>query len=236
MPMVGEETDEGAETEPSASGKSRTTTALLAIFTGWFGGHKFYLGQWSSGVTYLFLFWTTIPFFLSVIQGVKMLGMSDAKFRGEFLGESGNEETDYILKARGNNGQVELHETKVRVLRNGLLAKLNNPGETQIPIDQISAVKLKTPGMVTTGFIQFATSGQGLDSGAFDAADEANAVNFGRGKTDQFKAIRDKVDELRQGGGTDDSDEAVERLRERFADGEISKEEFEERKAILEGD
>ena len=48
---------------------SRLTYALLAIFLGSFGVHKFYQGDKSSGFKYLAFFWTGIPLILGIFQG-----------------------------------------------------------------------------------------------------------------------------------------------------------------------
>ncbi len=36
----------------------KKTYILLAIFTGWMGGHRFYAKQWKLGLVYLLLCWT----------------------------------------------------------------------------------------------------------------------------------------------------------------------------------
>lgn len=53
------------------SGKvvNKLVYVLLAIFLGWFGLHKFYAGK-ASGVIYLLFFWTGIPCFISLIEGI----------------------------------------------------------------------------------------------------------------------------------------------------------------------
>ncbi|MGM0123647.1 hypothetical protein IGI37_001020 [Enterococcus sp. AZ194] len=40
---------------------------FLALCLGWLGIHKFYSGFILKGVLYLLLFWTTVPFFISMI-------------------------------------------------------------------------------------------------------------------------------------------------------------------------
>jgi len=60
--------------------KSRIVAAILAIFFGIFGVHKFYLGQAGQGVLYLIFCWTMIPLFMGIIDGISYLGMSDRKF------------------------------------------------------------------------------------------------------------------------------------------------------------
>ncbi len=60
--------------------KSRITAALLAIFLGDIGIHKFYLGRPIQGVIYLFFCWTGIPGIIGFFEGIIYLLMSDASF------------------------------------------------------------------------------------------------------------------------------------------------------------
>ncbi len=66
------------------SGKSKMTAALLAIFLGSFGLHKFYLGQVTWGLLYLFLFWSSISMILGFIEGIYYLTMSDKDFEAKY--------------------------------------------------------------------------------------------------------------------------------------------------------
>lgn len=66
------------------SGKSKMTAALLAIFLGSFGLHKFYLGQVVWGLLYLFLFWSSISMILGFIEGIYYLTMSDKDFSAKY--------------------------------------------------------------------------------------------------------------------------------------------------------
>ncbi len=52
--------------------KSKVAAAMLALFFGAFGIHRFYLGQW-WGIFYLVLFWTGIPSLVSLIECVVFL-------------------------------------------------------------------------------------------------------------------------------------------------------------------
>jgi TM2 domain-containing membrane protein YozV len=60
------------------AGKSRTTAAVIAIFLGGLGIHKFYLGQAVVGIIYLVLCWTFIPAIIAFIEGIIWLTQSDA--------------------------------------------------------------------------------------------------------------------------------------------------------------
>jgi TM2 domain-containing membrane protein YozV len=66
------------------SSKSKMTTALLAIFLGSFGLHKFYLGQVTWGLLYLFLFWSSISMILGFIEGIYYLTMSNKDFEAKY--------------------------------------------------------------------------------------------------------------------------------------------------------
>jgi len=60
--------------------KNKIVAGLLAIFLGYLGIHKFYLGQKRWGIVYLLLFWTYITFFLAIAEGIVILCSSDRKF------------------------------------------------------------------------------------------------------------------------------------------------------------
>ena len=66
--------------DPAPNGKSRITAALLAIFLGGLGIHKFYLGQNGAGIIYLLFCWTLVPLILSVIDFIVLVTMSDDSF------------------------------------------------------------------------------------------------------------------------------------------------------------
>ncbi len=68
----------GLATVPMA--KSRVTAAILALFLGGIGVHKFYLGHTGMGILYLFFSWTCIPAMIAVVEGIIMLTQSDDEF------------------------------------------------------------------------------------------------------------------------------------------------------------
>lgn len=47
---------------------NRKKYLLLALFTGWFGGHRFYARQWVVAILYLALFWTGFAFAMTIID------------------------------------------------------------------------------------------------------------------------------------------------------------------------
>jgi len=60
--------------------RNKTLAAIFALFLGNFGIHRFYLGQVGLGIFYLIFFWTTIPFFLGIIDALVFFGMSKEEF------------------------------------------------------------------------------------------------------------------------------------------------------------
>lgn len=66
--------------QPSTGGKSKTVAAVLAIFLGGLGIHKFYLKQPGWGIAYIIFCWTYIPAIIGFIEGIMYLCMSDENF------------------------------------------------------------------------------------------------------------------------------------------------------------
>jgi TM2 domain-containing membrane protein YozV len=63
---------------------NKTTEALLAIFLGDFGAHKFYLEQSITGFLYLIFFWTFIPALIGFIEGLNYLSHSQDEFTEKY--------------------------------------------------------------------------------------------------------------------------------------------------------
>jgi len=73
--------------EKSAStggAKNKVVAALLAIFLGGIGVHKFYLGSNGWGVIYLLFCWTFIPTLLGWLEGISYLTYTDDAFAQAF--------------------------------------------------------------------------------------------------------------------------------------------------------
>ena len=71
--------------------KSRTVAGLLAIFLGYLGIHKFYLGYTTEGVIMLLVSLLSggilglIVWVVAVIEGITYLTRSDAEFESTYL-------------------------------------------------------------------------------------------------------------------------------------------------------
>lgn len=71
-----------AQLRPSP--KDRTVAVLLALFLGFIGAHKFYLGQPGWGVLYVLFSWTMIPFLAGLVEAVIYLVMGEYEFRARY--------------------------------------------------------------------------------------------------------------------------------------------------------
>jgi TM2 domain-containing membrane protein YozV len=74
----------GIFTVTSPNGKSKLAAALLALFLGGFGIHKFYLGRVGWGIVYLLFCWTFIPAVIGFIEGILLLVMSESDFNRKY--------------------------------------------------------------------------------------------------------------------------------------------------------
>lgn len=64
--------------------KSKSVAAILAIFVGGLGIHKFYLGKILPGIIYLVLCWTCIPAIIAFIEGIIFITMSESEFNRKY--------------------------------------------------------------------------------------------------------------------------------------------------------
>jgi TM2 domain-containing membrane protein YozV len=69
---------------PARTRRSKTAAALLALFLGGLGVHKFYLGRWGWGIVYLLFCWTSIPLLLGLVEFFVLLVMSDEAFASKY--------------------------------------------------------------------------------------------------------------------------------------------------------
>ena len=64
--------------------KSKWIAVLAAWFGGWFGLHKFYLGRRGAGIVSLALFWTGIPFLISIVEWIIYASMDPDTFYEDY--------------------------------------------------------------------------------------------------------------------------------------------------------
>jgi TM2 domain-containing membrane protein YozV len=63
--------------------KDKVAAALLAIFLGGLGIHRFYLGDW-WGIFYLLFCWTFIPGIVAFVEGIIFLTTSDQDWLAKY--------------------------------------------------------------------------------------------------------------------------------------------------------
>jgi TM2 domain-containing membrane protein YozV len=256
-------TETGSVTEAEYGDKDKTIAIVLALFVGSFGAHKFYLGDIKKGAIYLVLFWTGIPFFLGLYDAYQYY-TQDQKFgasnesssissssssEASTSTESGNSTPttvpdDAVMLVEGVNGRVTLYEDRLEISREdiGAIHKLQHgfKGDKELPLTSITSVQLRKPSKVTRGYIQFGQTGYSeSDDGLVDATSDENTVLFDTGSLAEFQELREKVRELSKQdveSSTGNMDDAMQKLRERYANGEISEEEYEKRREVLETD
>jgi TM2 domain-containing membrane protein YozV len=79
-----------ANTVDAALGRSRIVAALLALFLGTIGIHRFYLGQTKQGIYYILAVVLTfgigalVTAILGLIEAIQFLSMSDAEFQRRY--------------------------------------------------------------------------------------------------------------------------------------------------------
>ena len=90
--------------------RDKNIATLLAIFLGWTGVHKFYLGKIKMGILYAIFSFTFIPFFLSLIDFFVLVTMRQEEFDDKYNGAVPfttprnwkSDRRDRRLKRRGN--------------------------------------------------------------------------------------------------------------------------------------
>lgn len=66
--------------------RSKTAAALFALFLGWAGIHRFYLGQVGLGILYFCLMFFGISFILGIIDAVILFNMDEQTFDRKYNG------------------------------------------------------------------------------------------------------------------------------------------------------
>ncbi|HJW28493.1 MAG TPA: NINE protein [Saprospiraceae bacterium] len=64
--------------------RSKTAAGLFALFLGWAGIHRFYLGQVGLGILYFCLMFFGISFILGIIDAVVFFGMDEETFNRKY--------------------------------------------------------------------------------------------------------------------------------------------------------
>ena len=65
--------------------QTKLIQSALAIFLGSFGAHKFYQGKTIQGILYFLLSWTSLPFWVSLVEGIRYLFMPVEDFYTQYV-------------------------------------------------------------------------------------------------------------------------------------------------------
>jgi Short C-terminal domain len=101
--------------------------------------------------------------------------------------------------AKGSGGQLVVTPQKVIIQRKGLLGVMQQRGDKEIRLDQISAIQLKKPGL-TAGFcrLSFVGGQEGKAPTAFGAADDQNAILIQHGQYGEFEQAKALIEQYQQ--------------------------------------
>ncbi|WP_071516842.1 NINE protein [Geitlerinema sp. PCC 9228] len=64
--------------------RNKWIALVITVFGGWFGIHKFYLGENAAGVLYLLFCWSGIPGIISIFDFLWLLLVSEQEFDRRF--------------------------------------------------------------------------------------------------------------------------------------------------------
>lgn len=137
---------------------------------------------------------------------------------------------------------VDVYEDRVEISREG--GVLKNETEKQFLYDGLNGVEfLKAKGKVRKGYVYFNRYGGDDADNAAEKVHSHDAVNFTKKSNEAFRKVKEAVQEHirahqsagRQGTSSESSsdDPAIQKLREQYATGEITEEEYEQRLDVL---
>lgn len=152
-----------------------------------------------------------------------------------------------IKEIKGINGQIELHEDKIVIKREGLQAKAiyGLTGNKNIPFKALTTIQFKEPGFMSSGFIQFGVLG-GIESrgGLHAAAKDENTVMYVKKDLKDFVELKNflenKIQEIQNAptvtiqNPTSSLDD-LEKLSELLKKGIVTQEEFDAKKKQILG-
>ena len=145
------------------------------------------------------------------------------------------------LSAKGVNGQIELYNNKVCIIRKGIISLMTQglKGNKDIMISTISSIQLKKAGL-TNGYIQFSfMGGKEAKGGLLQGTHDENTVMFHKKHQPLFEQIKETVEARIVSGNnsapaTSDADELL-KFAELRDKGILTEEEFQKKKAQVLG-
>lgn len=155
------------------------------------------------------------------------------------------DDSPYDLDAKSHGSFLALQGNTIIIRHTGIantLVKGGMQGEKRIPINSVLSVQFKDAGTMTSGYIQFETAGgsqHAARGGLTEAAADENSFLFNQEDQQKFEKIRDRVNEILNGGSapsstSSDADELAKFAKLRDA-GVITEDEFQAKKKSILG-
>ncbi len=109
--------------------------------------------------------------------------------------------SELIMKAEGVDGQVELMNDRVVIVRTGVMNmfKFGANSKREIPIGAISEVVFRAPSLFGMGELEFVRSGSSSVTGEGKKKVNHNMVKFKGKQQAQFEKIKEKIFDLING-------------------------------------
>jgi hypothetical protein len=150
--------------------------------------------------------------------------------------------SDDLIKVQGHNGQLEMSNSMLRILRKGFLAFMTQglKGDKEILLSQITSVQFKNANMLTNGYLQIAfVGGQEAKGGLLQGTKDENTVIFRAGQQKDFETFKDELQRRIAASRSSPSVatlsplDKLEKLAALRDKGIVSQEEFEQKKKVL---
>lgn len=126
--------------------RNKNTATILAFFTGFIGGHKFYLGEIGWGIIYLLFAGTSIPCLVGIIEGFLLMGMSrvdfDYKYNRRLIAA---QDSRYLTNHPPINGNqtAQTNQTTQQAIAENVTVQQTSSGNAQkdLPLNDVLSVE-----------------------------------------------------------------------------------------------
>jgi len=145
--------------------------------------------------------------------------------------------TEVICQAEGNDGTVRLYEDRVEIDVENSITSFHRHSDSDkvVPLENIGNVNFRSTGWLSPGYIDICPIGHEGQDMMYDSENGGYAVHFHSGNEGEFEELRDKIRNLMQSTGDEDKDDEdpLKILEQRYARGEISENEFKQKRDVL---
>jgi len=97
--------------------KDWLTTLLLAIFLGWIGFHRFYVGKIGTGILMLLLSWTGISTIWAIFDIIKIATGKFKDGKGNVIQKGSTIDTDHLPENKNNLNNRDITSNNISVLQ-----------------------------------------------------------------------------------------------------------------------